>query len=185
LAELMVKATPANGLAIFLAKELTPDQLTRALEGLPPGEARFFTGTLVASELVPLAAMNRLTTLAARERMEPVKSFARRAGRFVADYGTKTVYKYVFVFMSPQSVLRAAGAAWGRIVGHGKLTSEFGEKSARLRLEDFPADPAGCGRITGFFEFVGTRSDEGLKVVHSACAAEGAPVCVWDVTWSK
>jgi hypothetical protein len=185
LEELTVKATPANGLAAFLVQELTPPQLARALEALPPGEARFFTGKLIASERVPLAAMNRLTTLAARERMEPVKAFARRAGRFIADYGTKTIYKYVFVLMSVQAVLRTAGAAWGSIVGHGKLTSEFGDTSARIRLENFPADPAGCGRITGFFEFVGGRSAKDLKVVHSACAAEGASVCVWELTWSR
>jgi hypothetical protein len=111
LQELTVKATPANGLATFLAQELTPAQLARALEALPPGEARLFTGKLVASERVPLAAMNRLTTLAARERMEPLKAFARRAGRFTADYGTKTIYKYIFVLMSVQAVLRTAGAA--------------------------------------------------------------------------
>jgi len=48
-----------------------------------------------------------------------------------------------------------------------------------------PQDPAGCGRITGFFEFVGGRSARDLKVVHSDCAADGAPVCVWHLTWSK
>jgi hypothetical protein len=181
----MLKATSANGLAAFLARELTPEQLQRALGGLPPGEPRLFSGSLVASERVPFAALNRLTTLAARERLEPLKPFARRAGRFIADYGTKTVYKYVFVLMSPQAVLRAAGAAWGRIFDRGKLTTEFGETSAQIRLADFPADPAGCGRITGFFEFVGGRSARDLKVVHSDCAAEGAPVCVWHLTWSK
>jgi len=183
--DVMLKATSANGLAAFLAQELSPDELERALGELPPGEALLFQGSLIASARVPFAALNRLTTLAARQKMEPVKEFGRRAGRFIADYGTKTVYKYVLVLMTPEAVLRTASAAWGRIFDRGKLTVEFGDASARIRLEDFPADTAGCARITGFFEFVGSRSAKALKVVHSTCAAERGAGCVWDLTWSR
>ncbi len=128
--------------------------------------------------------MNRLTTVAAEVKNEPLEQFARRAGRFVADYGTRTVYKYVMIPMTPQAILRAAPAAWGRIFDRGTLLVDVEKGRARIRLQEFTADRAGCARITGFFEFVGERSAPDLKVEHTACRLDRAPECVWDLVWT-
>lgn len=183
--EVMLKATSANGFAAFLAREFPKAELKSILAELPPGEAELFTGDLPATATVPFSAMNRLTVIAARKKGEPLQPFARRAGVAIAEYATRTVYKYVLVFMSPQRILKTAPLAWSRIFDRGVMTVEIEHEHGRIRLRDFAPDTAGCARITGWFEFVGNHSAKNMNCVHSACAAEGAAECLWDFTWSE
>jgi hypothetical protein len=67
-------------------------------------DARLMEGGITATERVPFSAMNRLTAVAAEVKNEPLEEFARRAGRFVAEYGTRTVYKYVMILMPSSGV---------------------------------------------------------------------------------
>jgi len=99
-------------------------------------------------------AVDRLNVLAAREKGEPL-NFGRRAGRLIADYATRTVYKYVLV-LRPRPRARTASAC------------ESSPPTSR------------AARVTGWFEFVGNRRAKDIRVVLSSCAAD----CDWDSTWS-
>ncbi|HEY4640172.1 MAG TPA: hypothetical protein VII75_02425 [Thermoanaerobaculia bacterium] len=181
--DIHVKAVPVNGLFQFVAGELAPEQLRCALEKMG-NDARYFTGHLLAHEIVPLPVVNRFTEFSAELKKEPVKTFARRAGRFGAELGLKSVYKFILAVLSVEAVLKKAPFIWTRVYDGGTLAVEAGSNRARIHLRDFPSSIAGCGRIGGWFEVVGERAGaKDLRLLHSSCAAEGADECRWDFTW--
>jgi hypothetical protein len=185
MAEVMMMGTPVNGLSSFVRQELTAKQLADVEAQLRPEEAAFFTGQLLATARVPLALVDRFTSLAAQAKGQTVEEFAHRAGRFGAELGFTTVYKIITALVSPQSMFRAAPSFWHRIYDGGTLVVDAKDTSATVRLRDFPASRATCGRITGWIEVIGSRAAKGTRVQHTACAAKGDPQCVWDFDWSS
>jgi hypothetical protein len=181
-----VKATPVIALSEFVRKELTPSQFESVISGLPPEERRFFTEKLLAQDTVPLQAVNRFTRLAAEARGESAPQFAHRAGRYGAEAGLKTVYKFIMSLLSLQSVFKTAPLMWKRVYDGGELHVEPRDDSATITLRDFPSDPAGCGRITGWFELIGEKAGaKELQTTHPVCMSEGAEVCRWEFTWKS
>ena len=183
--EPMVKATPVNGLVSFVRRELTPDQLKSALAALGPDQARLFGGELLANEQVPLGLVNQFTKAAAAQKGEDVEHFAIRAGRFGADLGLKTVYKFIMALLSPQSVLRTAPMMWKKVYDSGQMIVEPGDNSATIHVRQFVPDPAGCGRITGWFSVIAEKSAKNPKIVHAKCGARGDAECIWQFHWTS
>jgi hypothetical protein len=181
--DIHVKAVPVNGLFQFVSGELAPEQLRGVLEKLGP-DARWFTGHLLAHEVVPLPVVNRFTELSAEVKREPVKSFARRAGRFGAELGLKSVYKFILAVLSVEAVLKKAPFIWTRVYDGGVLKVDAAQNRAQIHLSEFPSSIAGCGRIGGWFEVVGEHAGaKELRLLHSSCAAEGGDECRWDFSW--
>lgn len=179
-----VKAVPVNGLVQFVRSELS-EEAVHKVEARLGGDAQWFTGRLLAHQVVPLEAVNRYTALAAAERGEELKSFSRRAGRFGAELGLKSVYRFILAVLSIDYVLRKAPFMWTRVYDGGKMEVDTsGERRARITVTEFPADHAGCGRITGWFDTIGERAGaKGLRCLHTKCMADGASACVWDFQW--
>lgn len=178
-----IKAVPVNGLVQFVERELSPEQLASVRRQLGD-DAKWFTGHVLATDMVPIAAVNRFTELAAKEKAEPVKAFARRAGRYGAELGLKSVYKFIMAVMSIDYVLRKAPFMWSRVYDGGTMNIEQSPGRARIRVTEFPSNEALCGRVTGWFEVVGEKAGaKDLRCVHTSCAAEGAGECVWDFAW--
>lgn len=181
-----VKATPVNGLVQFASRELSPAQLQAAIASLGPESARYFTGHLLAHEQVPIDIVNAFTAAAAKEKGEPLKSFGYRAGRFGAELGLKSVYKFMMMLMSIESVLSKAPFMWARVYDSGTMRVESTPTGARIRVTDFPSQPAGCARITGWFEVIGERAGaRNLRLIHHPCMAEGGSECLWTFTYDK
>jgi hypothetical protein len=178
-----VKAVPVNGLSQFVARELTPEQLRKVLDQMG-ADAHYFSGHVLATDQVPLQLVNRFTTLAADEKKEPLKAFGKRAGRFGAELGLKSVYKFIFTVLSIDFVLKKAPFMWSRVYDSGTLEVESGQNKAKIRLRNFPSEVAGCARATGWFELIGERAGaRDLVCTHSGCIGEGGRECVWDFAW--
>jgi len=179
-----VKAVPVNGLVEFVTRELTPEQLSDVRAQLGD-DAKWFTGHVLAHDVVPLDKVNRFTTLAAEKKKEPLKVFAKRAGRYGAEIGIKSVYKFILAILSIEHVIRKAPFMWTRVYDGGEIKVETpGDNRAKIRVTNFPAHEAGCGRITGWFELIGEKAGaKELRCFHASCMAEGAPECVWDMAW--
>lgn len=182
MSEVMVKGTPVNALVAFVAADLRPEAVASVLAQMPPHEAQLFRGNLLATALVPLSAVNRLCVLAAQAKGEPAGDFARRAGHYGAEQGTRTVYKFILMLVSGESALRAAPSMWRHVYDGGRLEAVASPRGGRLTVRDFPAEPASCGRITGWFEFIGERVQKGCRTTHN-CRCEGAAECSWDFSW--
>jgi predicted hydrocarbon binding protein len=181
--EIHVKAVPVNGLYEFVAGELTAGQLRAVLDHMGDA-ARWFNGHLLAHEIVPLTAVNRFTELAAEAKKEPVKAFGRRAGRYGAELGLKSVYKFILAMASIDYVIRKAPFMWTRVYDGGRLEVESAPNRGKVHVLDFPGSAAGCARITGWFEVVLERAGgKDVRNVHTSCVAEGGPECLWDVSW--
>jgi len=181
-----VKAVPVNGLVQFVRSELSEDAVHK-VEARMAADAQWFSGRLLADQVVPLEAVNRYTTFAASERGEELKLFARRAGRFGAEMGLKSVYRFILAVLSIDYVLRRAPFMWTRVYDGGKMDVDTsGERRARITVTEFPSDPAGCGRITGWFETIGERAGaKTLRCIHTQCMAEKGTSCVWDFQWDS
>lgn len=184
--EAKVKAVPVNSLFDFVHKELSPAQMQATIAKLPPGDAKYFTGHLLANEVVPLIAVNQFTRAAAESKGEQVASFARRAGRYAGEQGIRSVYKFIMMVMSIDSVLKKAPFMWTRVYDVGALEVESSGNTAKIHLRDFPSESAGCARVTGWFEIIGEHAGaKDIRVLHQSCIAEGDKECLWEFAWGK
>ena len=184
--EVNLKGVPINGLVEFVRNELTPQQFQDVLARLPADQQKHFSGHVLAHELVPLSIVNTFTEYAAEAKKEPLKTFAKRAGRYGAEIGLKTVYKFILLVLSIDSVLKKAPLMWTRVYDGGDIIVEPGDGTAKIIVRNFPSHPAVCGRITGWFEVIGERAGaKEMRLSHSSCAAEGARECTWHFTWKK
>lgn len=182
--EAKIKATPVNGVVQFIENELTDEQLEKLRSQFSPEELRLFTGRVLASQEIPLALVNRYTRAAAEVKGESVESFGRRAGRYGAELGMKTVYKFLMLVMSVESILQKAETIFGRVYNTGTFKVDAKDKSAVCTLTDFPSEEAGCARLSGWMEKLGEAGGaKNLSTRHVSCMAKGASECRWEVAW--
>jgi len=181
-----VKAVPVNSVIRFVQGELPAADFARLLERFPEEERRYLRGSLLAHELAPLDILNRFCVAAAEAKGEPVKSFCHRAGRFGAEQGIRSVYRFVMLVLSPEAVLKKAPLMWSRVYDCGEISIESTDTSARVHIRDFPSHPAGCARITGWLEVLGEKSGaRDIAVQHATCMAEGGSECLWTLAWKE
>lgn len=185
--EVRVKGTPVKSFLAFLDQDLTAEQRSRVFEGVP-GElaSRMRDRQILATEFVPVTVLNQLTSEAARVKGESVDSFARRAGSFAAKEAVNTVMRFLVRVFTPDTLLQKGGAIWKTVYDRGELrTVKEGDGNARVILADFPSEPAGCARITGWIEgMVELTKVRDVSVRQVKCFAKGAPACEWEITWT-
>jgi predicted hydrocarbon binding protein len=181
-----VKGSPVKSLLKFIDRELTPEQRDHVFAKMPEEYAeRFKRGSFLVTETLPVGVLNRMTEEAAIARAESMESFARRAGRSAAEEALTGVYRLFAKVMTPTALLSRAGKVWGSLYARGSLvvTSEESHR-ARLRLEDFPTEPAMCARITGWIErLTEMTGSKNPRVNHDRCMSRGADACEWQVYW--
>ena len=183
--DVLVRGTPILGLCRFLEAELPAEAREALFRGLPePWSQRFLKASILASDRVPLSVVDLLTAQAARAKGEPVDAFAERAGTFGAKEGIKTVFKAFFRVLSPANALEVAPLMWSRIYDAGRMKVESRGRHAEIRVTEFPGGPAVCGRITGWFRYIGTLSGaSNLAARHERCASKGHADCLWVFDW--
>jgi predicted hydrocarbon binding protein len=118
-------------------------------------------------------------------KQEPLQAFARRAGRAAASEAFSGVYRVFALVLTPEKLLEKASRIWGSLYNRGEMVVEKRtERSAHIKLLNFPSEESGCARITGWIErmveLTGVRSP---RVVQTRCHAKGAPACEWDIQW--
>ena len=180
-----VRGTPVLGLLHFVEQELAGEQKRLVCSRIPaPWGERFAAVGVIASDRVPLTAVNALTRLAAEARGEDVERFAERAGLFAAREGINTVFKPFFYILSVANALSIAPLMWSRIYNAGQMRVDARAKSGEIRITGYPGDPAGCGRSTGWFRYIGELSGaRNFVVAHDVCTAKGAENDVWTAHW--
>jgi hypothetical protein len=180
-----VKGTPARSLQRFLDAELTAAQRDELFRALPVDYSQRFRTPVLATETLPVHMLNRLTEEAARIKGEPLDRFARRAGREAAAEAVKGIYRFFALVMTPAALLSRATHMWSTVYSRGELQIESGSgKAATIRLVNFPAEVAGCARITGWIErmleMTGVRA---IRIEKTQCFARGEAACEWQLRW--
>ena len=185
-ATVTVKGSPVRSLQKFIETDLTAEQRDKALGNLPPEFATRFRTPFLATETVPVHMLNRLTEEAAKAKGEPVEAFARRAGRAAAGDAIKGIYRFFALVMTPQALLGKATQMWSSLYNRGDIKiDQQTEKSARIRLMNFPSEAAGCARITGWIErMTELTGAKDIKLEQTTCFAKGQPHCEWLLKWS-
>ncbi len=180
-----VKGSPVRSLQRFIDAELTPDQRDTVLRNLPPEYGTRFRAPVLATETVPVHMLNRFTEEAAKAKGEPVDTFARRAGREAAGDAVKGIYRFFALVMTPPALLGKASQLWSSLYNRGELrVDEQGERSARIRLLNFPSELAGCSRVTGWIERMAELTGvKNIKVEQTQCFAKGGECCEWKLSW--
>jgi uncharacterized protein (TIGR02265 family) len=180
-----VKGSPVRSLQKFIDAELTPEQRDRVLQSLPPEWTTRFRAPVLATETVPVHMLNRFTEEAAKAKGESVEAFARRAGREAAGDAVKGIYRFFALVMTPTALLGKASQMWSSLYNRGELRVEDqSDKSARIRLTNFPSEMAGCSRVTGWIERMAELTGvKNIKVEQTQCYAKGGEWCEWKLTW--
>jgi hypothetical protein len=182
----LVRGTPVLGLLHFVEKELTPEKKKIvARQVAEPWGERFATNGVIASDRVPLSAVNKLCTLAAQARGEDVVAFAERAGLFGAKEGISTVFKPFFYILSVANALSIAPLMWGRVYENGgQMRVDSRGKSAEIRITGYPGDPSGCARVSGWFRYIGELSGaRNIVCRHDICTVKGSDSDLWQFNW--
>ena len=180
-----VKGSPVRSLQKFIDSELTPEQREQVVRALPPEYATRFRAPILATETVPVHMLNRFTEEAAKAKGESLEAFARRAGREGASDAVKGIYRFFALVMTPPALLSKAGQMWSSLYNRGELRVEDQtENSARIRLANFPSEPAGCARVTGWLERMAELTgSKDVNVQQTQCFAKGGPCCEWHLKW--
>lgn len=181
-----VKGSPVRSLQKFLGEQLTAEQRETVLRALPPDFANRLRGPILATETIPVHALNQLTEEAARAKGEPLESFARRAGREGASDAVRGIYRFFALVLTPAALLGKASQMWSSLYNRGELkVAEQSDHGAIIRLTDFPSEPALCARLAGWLErlaeMTGVRD---IQVLQTKCVANGDAECEWRMTWA-
>lgn len=181
-----VKGSPVRSLQKFVERDLTDAQRQALYDRLPSEYALRFRTPILATETVPVHMLNRFTEEAAHAKGEPVETFARRAGQDAAAEAVRGIYRFFALILTPPALLSKAGQMWSSLYNRGELrVLEQTDKSARIRLDHFPSEIAGCGRLTGWIEGMAALTGvKDVKVEQVACFAKGEGSCEWTVRWS-
>ena len=181
-----VKGSPVRSLQKFVESELTPEQRETVLRALPPEYANRLRGPVLPTETIPVAVLNQMTTEAARMKNEPVEQFARRAGREAAGDAVKGIYRFFALVLTPTALLAKASQMWSSLYTRGELKVEDQtDRGATIKLVDFPSEPAGCARVTGWIERMAELTGvKDIRIQQTQCYAKGAPHCEWSISWS-
>lgn len=185
--EVRVKGTPVKSFLSFLDQDLTADQRAEIFRSAPSELAgRMRDRQILATEYVPVTVLNQLTIEAARIKGEPMESFARRAGAFAAREAVNTVMRFLVRIFTPDTLLQKAGAIWKTVYDRGEMkATREAEGKARVTILDFPSEPAGCARITGWMEGMVAMTKVKNPVVRQVkCFSKGAPACEWEIHWT-
>lgn len=180
-----VKGSPVRSLQKFIDAELTSEQRDVMFRNLPPEFATRFRTPVLATETVPLHMLNRFTEEAAKAAGQPVEQFARRAGRAGAEDAIKGVYRFFAMVMTPPSLIDKASKMWSGFYNRGQMqVVDQKEGSVRIRVTNFPAEAAGCARITGWAErAIEMTGAKNVRADQTQCMARGGNCCEWNVTW--
>ena len=183
----MVKGTAVVAVAKFIEDQLTAEERERMFTSMTAEDRALFDRHLIlAVDLFPVAAVNRFTAAAAQEKGLPAETFARRAGRFAAEFSIKGAMRYLAALLTPAALLGRAGRLWSTIYSRGELVVETNEPTHTvIVLRNFPSEDVGCARITGWMEKLLEMSRvKNVHVRHIECAARGASACRWDARWT-
>lgn len=181
-----VKGSPVRSLQKFIDSELTAEQRESLFKALPPEYGTRFRTPVLATETVAVHMLNRFTEEAAKLKGENVDTFARRAGREAAGDAVKGIYRFFALVMTPPALLGKAGAMWSSLYNRGEMkVDQQTEKSARIRLHNFPSEAAGCARVTGWIERMAELTGvKNISVQQTECYAKGGKWCEWNLKWS-
>lgn len=180
-----VKGSPVRSLQKFIDSELDAAQRDAVFSALPPEYATRFRSPILATETIPVHMLNRFTEEAAKAKGEPLETFGRRAGREGAGDAVKGIYRFFALVMTPPAILGKAGQMWKSLYNRGEVqVADQTAHSARIRLADFPSEPAMCARFTGWMEKMAelTGAKE-VRVKKTQCFAQGAACCEWQLYW--
>lgn len=181
-----VKGSPVRSLQKFIESDLSPEQREIVFRNLPPEYETRFRTPILATETVPVHMLNRFTEESAKAKGEPLDVFARRAGREAAGDAVKGIYRFFALVLTPPALLSKASQMWSSLYNRGQLRIEDQtDRSARIRLMNFPSELAGCLRITGWIERMAELTGaKNISIVQTRCFAKGDPECEWVAKWS-
>ena|SRR5687767_4394531 len=180
-----VKGSPVRSLQKFVEGDLSPEQRAQLERSIPPEYAARFRSPILPTETMPVHLLNRVTEEAARVKGEELEVFARRAGREAAGEAVRGIYRFFALVLTPAALLSKASQMWSSIYNRGTLrVDDQTTNSARISLLDFPSEPAGCARLTGWIEKLAELTgSKDVKIDKTRCFAKGDANCEWQLRW--
>lgn len=183
----LIKASPLRSLLALMTAELGEAGKTRILDRASreyPAEVTRIQQTVIASDRFPVVFLNRLIELVADELHQPLATVAHRVGRRSAEDASTGVMRLAMTLISMPSLLRKLGPIWTQMYTHGSMEHTLGDRSAAVVLKNFPvASKTNCARVTGTFEWFGSKAEKNFRITHDECRANGGAECRWQMHW--
>jgi serine/threonine-protein kinase len=115
---------------------------------------------------------------------DPMK-VARELGRAAMTAVFARFYGADPATATPQKVLSEVGRFWSRLHSWGRVTVEMRPEGARVAIERTPRDPLICCLVEGTLERIAELAGAvGASARQTACEANGAAACSFEVSWS-
>jgi hypothetical protein len=169
------------------------ERLRRTAEEMPgPHRVYFDLGDRVlgvlASSWYPAPAIHALLDGFVAAHPQDRETLAREGARSTIDATLKGVYRWLFeTMMTPDRYARNAQKLFSRYYEPGLMTKEpLGERGHLSIVRDWPGHhPLLCDMLVHTAEYVyGALGCRDVRSPRTACVAEGAPECRFEITWS-
>jgi hypothetical protein len=169
----------------FVVERFGEPMFQRMLEAVGPQVAPVFRSPF-GHEWYPLRHMAEWDAKLAELCFGGDVSRVAEWGAYDAKIQVGTVYRFLFRLLEPRFVIAKADRLLANSVRPATVAVTLtGEASAQVRLSGFsPHHLAFChdwrGTLAGILELVGSKR---AIVEHGACRLDGAPACVYNLSW--
>ena len=168
------------------ARQRMPDLAKSIVPRLDAGQQALVTGTVLATEWVPLKALVALDRAIAAALGGDADGVWRDMGRHSACVNLAGVYKS-YVAGEPHRFFEKQARLHERFQSFGRASYErTAERAGRIRLDDYTDySPVYCASAVGFYQgALETMHVPGpIRVAESECTCAGDAACVFDLGW--
>jgi len=170
----------------FVKVTFGEEGFNRVLESVSPECREIANGWVLISSWYDMQLIEEFIKATDRLLGKGDLDIARKMGRYSAEFGIKTVYKFLMKVGTPGFVLKRAPIIWSRYYSKGKLQIVLLKPGhAILRLTDMGTlSEVTCVRVTGWMEM--TMKMSGAKnpsVEHISCPSRGDSFEEWEGRW--
>ncbi len=177
-----IRGTTLMSFRAYVEKTYGEGGFRRVLSALPAEDRAPFEGIVLASAWYPVQAFVRAIGVAtAAFGLE----LPERYGEFGAEYEIGRFFRFILRFSSPGWLFDRGTRVWRGTHSTGAWEIERKERFLRGSLASFAVlDPRYCRVLVGWIRraalMTGARS---VKVEHPQCRCNGAPACVFELSW--
>ncbi len=177
------------GLVKFIKKNLKDKSIEDFLRSLDSEDDRHVFGKrIVPTEWYPYQTYIDLLTLLDNKFGKGDLSFARELGRMSAENDLRGIYRAFLRIGPTKFIMKRFSHMWNGYFDTGNLVVEpMGENKDHVRLSAFPEiKKIHCKTVEGWIErFRELGGAKGVRVREIQCTTEGAPLCIFEVTYES
>jgi hypothetical protein len=177
-----LKGTSVVAILDYVEAKHGEEARQQLVAALPQSEREQVETGVLSSAWISASLVETLLTTGEALFRDP--GFSAGAGRHLAEFGTKGVYKAMLKDGGPSKTLKTLPTMWHVYCERGDISVDFpSDTECVMTVTQFPASAPLCRRLAGYFQrLVELSGGVGVNVVPPINAKEGDPLN-WRLTW--